>query len=259
MKNEIQVALTQLRNTKPVILCLTNHVTMDFMANSLLALGASPIMSSCDSELECLINISHAVTINIGTFDSAFITRCMQAIELCRRYNKPIILDPVGAGASLSRTEHARALMGSANIIRGNASEIMALMNTLIHTAGVETTQSTQAAKQSASTLATELNCTVAVSGPEDYITNGQQESSLTFGSEIMPLITGMGCTLTAVIAAFRAVIQEPFHAARLATAYFGLCGQLAEYKTTLPGSFRTEFINELYKADFETMTHRIF
>lgn len=250
MNDMMRATAADIKTNKPIILCLTNVVTMDFMANSLLALGAAPIMSCDDRELEELISISNSVNINIGTLDAAFITRCQKAAEIAKRHHKPVILDPVGAGASLIRTQSARELMPFADIIRGNASEIMALLDTTIESAGVESTRSTFMAKESANTLACKLKNTIAVSGQEDYITDGSRHESLHFGSPIMPLITGMGCTLTAVIAAFRAVVSDSFEAAHLATAYFGLCGNDAEQKTTSPGAFRTAFIDALYHLE---------
>lgn len=252
MRNAITAAVVDIKNSKPLILCLTNVVTMDFMANSLLALGAAPIMSCEEKELEELIKISHAINLNIGTLENDFIKRCLAAAEIAKHYKKPIILDPVGAGASLIRTQSAQELMQFANVIRGNASEIMALVDTQTNTAGVESIHTTARAKDSANQLATTLHATVVVSGEEDFITNGDQQESLVYGSSIMPMITGMGCTLTAVIAAFCAVQPNAFLAATLATAYFGICGSLTERKTKLPGAFRSLFIDTLYNANVE-------
>lgn len=251
MNKMIYAAKTDIQNNKPIILCLTNAVTMDFMANSLLALGAAPIMSCDDRELEELITIAHAVNLNIGTLDPAFISRCRLAAEIARHQTKPIILDPVGVGASLIRTQCARDLMPFADIIRGNASEILALMGVTADTAGVESTQSTAMAKNSADSLARQLKNTIIVSGEEDYISDGIRQESLQVGSPLMTLITGMGCTLTAVVAAFRAVVPDSFEAARLATAYFGLCGNTAEQTALRPGTFRTAFIDALYDLEF--------
>ncbi|NNM59169.1 MAG: hydroxyethylthiazole kinase [Legionellales bacterium] len=254
MLTQLETAITNLRQLKPLVLCLTNYVTMDLMANSLLALGASPLMSVCDDELEELIKIAQVVTINIGTLDHDFIARCQKAIDYAAQHNKPIILDPVGAGASKMRTQHAREFLGHANIIRGNASEINALLDDLSLTRGVDTSHSVEQTKDKAHQLAVGYQCTVVISGKEDFITDGKRETSLSFGSPLMPLVTGMGCTLTAIIAAFRAVITDEFEAAKLATSFVGLCGNLAHLKSTAPGSFRTTFIDELYKADFELM-----
>lgn len=254
MLNDIDHALDQLRATKPLILCLTNHVTMDFMANCLLSLGAAPIMSEDQRELEALVSMSHAVNINIGTLNADFIERADIVIALAKQYNKPIVLDPVGAGATTLRTLSARSIMVAADIIRGNASEIMALLDDASKTLGVESSHHVNDATHHAIQLAQQQDCTVVVSGANDFVTNGCQEEFLGFGSLLMPLITGMGCTLTAVIAAFKAVITDPYEAARMAAAYYSLCGSLAAKKTDKPGSFRSLFIDELYTADFASM-----
>lgn len=250
MNSPITIHLAKLEQTKPLILCLTNYVTMDFMANCLLAVGAAPLMSCCDDELEELIQMSHAVMLNIGTLNEPFIQRCHKAAAIAKNLNKPIVLDPVGAGASLIRTQTARALMKNATLIRGNASEITALLEDNTKTKGVESSLPTEQAKASAIELARQLTCTVIVSGPADFVSNGQRASNLHVGSPLMPLVTGMGCALTAVIAAFHAVIEDPFEAAVQATAYFGLCGNAAHEETDYPGTFRTLFIDQLYAGN---------
>jgi hydroxyethylthiazole kinase len=254
MLHDLEKALTQLRQIKPLVLCLTNHVTMDFMANCLLSLGAAPIMTQDERELDELVRICQAVNLNIGTLDTAFIERANLVTTLAQKYNKPIILDPVGAGATQVRTSSSRSLMASASIIRGNASEILALFDNVNKTLGVEATHQVSDAAHSAIMLAREHQCTVVVSGERDFVTDGRQEEQLGFGSPLMPLVTGMGCALTAVIAAFKAIITDAYEAARLATAYYSLCGSLAANKTDKPGSFRTFFIDELFTADFAAM-----
>lgn len=250
MLYDIEQALIALRKKKPLILCLTNHVTMDFMANCLLSIGAAPIMSEDQRELDELVLMSHAISINMGTLDHVFIERATTAAQLATQHQKPVILDPVGAGATHLRTVSSRSLLVTCDIVRGNASEIMALTEDVNETLGVESTHSVSHVTHSATALAKNHHCTVVVSGEQDFITDGQQENYLTVGSPLMPLVTGMGCTLTAVIAAFRAVVSDAYTAAYLATAYFGLCGGLAASKTDKPGSFRTGFIDELYATD---------
>ena len=254
MINKIESALTKLRQIRPIVLCLTNYVTMDFVANCLLALGASPIMSVSDEELKELVVISNAININIGTLDHAFTERSKKAAHLAQAYNKPIVLDPVGAGATSIRTDAARYLMKYANVIKGNASEIMVLADCATQTLGVDSANSTTDAKTAAAALAHKLNTVVAVTGAEDFITNGTAHESLEFGSNLMTSVTDMGCALGAVIAAFRAVVPDSFEASRLAVCYYGLCGNLAALKTTTPGSFRLHFIDALYEGDIKAM-----
>lgn len=254
MLHDLENALIKLRQTKPLILCLTNHVTMDFMANCLLSIGAAPIMSEDGRELDELVRICHAVNINIGTLDRDFVERANTTVQFAKEYHKPFILDPVGAGATHVRTAASRTLLSSADIIRGNASEIMAVIAGTHQTLGVEATHQVSDAELSAIQLAKANHCIVVVSGEKDFVSDGQRKECLHFGSSLMPLVTGMGCTLTAVIAAFAAVIPDKFKAAYLATAYFGLCGSIAAQKTDKPGSFRTLFIDELFSANVAAM-----
>lgn len=229
---------------------------MDFMANSLLALGALPLMSHTEEELLELITISHAIYLNLGTLDRSFITRCQQAIVLAKKLKKPIILDPVGAGASSLRTSTARLFMKDASIVRGNASEISALIEENVLTHGVESTRSTLSAIDSANQLARQLNNTIVISGKDDYITDGFRCETISYGSPLMPLVTGMGCTLTAVVAAFHAVQADAFDAAAAATTFFGFCGNQAEKMAYAPGSFRTHFIDALYTLTLNENDH---
>ncbi len=254
MLAKLDHSIIKLRQMKPLVLCLTNHVTMDFMANCLLSCGAAPIMTQDVAELDELVQISHVVTINIGTLDAAFIERATMALQLAKTYNKSVVFDPVGAGASSIRTASSRTLMKGAAIIRGNASEIMALVENTHKSLGVESIHTVSDAADSARILARNYHCSVVVSGARDFITDGIEDAYLAYGSPLMPLVTGMGCALTAIIAAFKAVIPNPYEAAHLASAYFSLCGSLAGQKTDAPGSFRTLFIDELYKADFIAM-----
>ncbi|MGL4859388.1 MAG: hydroxyethylthiazole kinase [Enterobacteriaceae bacterium] len=251
MFNAITDAITLMKHRRPLVVNLTNQVTMDFMANALLATGATPIMTVCAQELDELVQLAHSINLNIGTLDSEFIQRINSAAQLARQYGKPVILDPVGAGASQIRTQTARELLPLVDIVRGNASEIMALANISHSTQGVESVNSTDEAKQAALTLACQHNITVVISGAVDFITDGQRQEEVHLGSALMPLVTGMGCTLTAVVAAFRALFSDSMTASLLATRYFTLCGMLAEQKSTLPGSFRTHFIDALYAPDF--------
>ena len=253
MIDQIELNIKNLREKRPLVLNLTNNVTMDFIANVLLAIGSAPIITQCDDELEELIIMASSISINIGTLDKAFILRCNKALALAKKYNKPVILDPVGAGASAIRTKTAKTYIKHTNIIKGNASEIIALDKNS-RTLGVESIHSTDQAKDIASLLASQYNCVVIVSGPKDFITDGKREVEISFGSPLMQFVTGMGCSLAAAVSAFRSVIDDPFESAKIATTYFGICGQLAAINHNSPSSFKTDFLDQLYKADFVKM-----
>ena len=253
MKNT-QKALAHIHRTKPVILNLTNFVTMDFVANCLLAIGAAPIMSVCEEELEELILLSSVVTINIGTLHPAFLRLSQKAIQLATQHQKPIVLDPVGCGATKIRTHTALDFASHCSIIRGNASEIVALGHGACLTKGVESVHRTTDAMEVADKIATETGATVVISGSTDYITDGSRSQKIPFGSPIMSQITGMGCSLTAVIAAMLAVEPKSWEAATMATEYFALCGTLASLQKPLPGTFKSTFLDTLHSPDFDAM-----
>jgi hydroxyethylthiazole kinase len=245
-------SLSNLQKNKPLILCLTNYVTVNFVANILLALRASPLMSEDIREIEELVQISSAVNINIGTLNELFIERAKFACLMAKKHSKPIILDPVGAGASKIRTQIANELLPFVDIVKGNASEIIAISGLSYKTLGVDSVHEVVDAVEVAKALALEKNIIVAVSGEQDFITDGKQERMLSFGSSLMSLVTGMGCGLTAAIAAFRAVIPDSFEATELATAYFGLSGQIAEESSQSTGSFKELFLDNLDQPNWD-------
>lgn len=258
MIHTIEKALCQLRQEKPLILNLTNLVTMDFIANCLLALGASPIMSICEAEIEELVCMSSAIYINMGTVNAAFISLSEKAIQFSEKYNKPIVLDPVGAGATRIRTQTAKMIAPFANMIRGNASEILALGGEACETKGVDSTHQTDSAKESANRLACHYQSTIVVSGAIDFVTDGLRVSQVAQGSALMQKVTGMGCALTAVMAAFKAVVDDPFEAGLVSAYYFALCGEVAALHHNNLGSFKSAFLDQLHNPDFECMKERL-
>lgn len=250
MLTKLRSALTSVKTTHPLVLNLTNVVTMDFMANAQLAIGASPLMSVSDEELEELIAVSNALNINLGTLDTPFVERCLKAAKLAKQYNKPVVLDPVGAGASRLRTNAALSLLPYCTILRGNASEVLALQNIAHQTKGVDSVHTTEDAKQAADALAKQFNIIVVVSGATDYITDSQLNISFNYGSPLMPSIVGMGCTLTAVIAAFAGSNNNAYQATMMATLYFTLCGSIAAKKAQTPASLQLAFLDTLFNAN---------
>ena len=248
MIEQISKTLNLVVKAKPLVLNLTNYVTQDFIANALLAIGAAPLMTESDEELEELVSISSSININIGTLNDAFIERCRKAIICAKRYQKPIIFDPVGSGASFIRTKTAQEFIKYVDIVRGNASEIISLQKDRKgETLGVESTNSTVEAKDIAKEIAKKYGVTVVVSGPVDFITDEERNLEIVFGSPLMSQVTGMGCVLTAVVAAFRGVLNDSFESARFATSYFSLCGQIAAKQAKAPGTFRAAFIDALH------------
>lgn len=249
MFTQIKKVVTQIKYEKPLILNITNYVTMDFVANGLLSLGASPIMSKAVQEVEDLLQLAQVIVINLGTLDHDFVMHCENVCCIANQLKKPIVLDPVGAGASRYRTETSLYLIKNYQmaIIRGNASEIMALAGVSAFTKGVDSMEQSECAMESAQLLSMRYQVTVVVSGAIDLVVHVPHSCQFSYGSPLMPLITGTGCLLSAVIGAFHAVEGNSLAASKLATVFYGICGEKAAQKVQGPGSFKMRFLDELH------------
>lgn len=245
--------LQQIRGSAPLVHNITNFVVMNNTANALLALGASPVMAHAEEEVTGMVQLAAALVLNIGTLSPAWVRAMMQARQVAAERKIPIVLDPVGAGATPYRTQVSRELLtdNQITIIRGNASEIMALTDSKVITKGVDSSNS-DIPLEAATELARAHNATVVVSGPTDLITDGKRCTYINNGHALMPRVTGLGCTATALIGAFAAVQSDAFKAAAHAMAVMGICGELAATKAAGPGSLQMHFLDCLYLLDAE-------
>lgn len=248
MYPSIHQFVNAIKQQRPVILNITNAVTMDFIANGLLSIGASPIMSQSMDELSDLMAFSSAVIINIGTLDTAFISLCERACSLANQLGKPLIFDPVGAGASQLRTQTCQRLLQQFQFsaIRGNASEIMAMYDERSNSQGVDSKNPVQDAVAAAKWLASTFKTVVVISGEVDVVVNQERLTHFECGSSLMPMTTGTGCLLTAVVGAFNAVTTDAYEACCAAVLFYGVNGELAAKKADGPGSFRWHFLDRL-------------
>lgn len=242
--------LAALHEKSPLVHNITNFVVMNVTANALLALGASPIMAHAAEELEDLIGIASALVLNIGTLDTAWIASMEKAASEAYKRGIPTVLDPVGAGASRLRTETALALIrkGHPAIVRGNPSEIMALVGATGGTKGVDSAHGTAAAEDAAWSLARSAGCVVVVSGAVDFLTDGTTALCISGGSPLMPRITGMGCTSSALVGAFAAVAASPLDAAMAGMGTMKAAAEMAAEKASGPGTLQPHFLDALYR-----------
>jgi len=243
--------LNRLREKKPLVHNITNYVVMNYTANALLACGASPVMAHALEEVEEMVALAGALVLNIGTLSRHWVEAMIKAGRRANALNVPVILDPVGAGATRLRTDTARRLIKevSIRVIRGNASEILSLAGaeTGPSTKGVDSVHTVDQAAETAMTLAQELRTTLAITGGEDWITDGRRICRVRNGHALMAQVTGAGCTATAIIGAFLAVTPDPLEAAATALAYFGLAGEKAAAQALGPGSFQIALLDALY------------
>ena len=255
----------------PLVQNVTNYVVMNTTANALLALGASPIMAHAREESAQMAAICASVVLNIGTLDAGWVESMTDAARHAAKLDKPIVLDPVGAGASSLRTDTAEMLIRTAvpTVIRGNGSEIAVLAERFavsglaqngdsnVQSRGVDSTLQSSGALDAARTLAETLNCIVSISGETDYITNGRDVLTVANGSPLMSRVTGMGCTATALTGACAAAIRNPLHAAFTAMTVMGVAGELTAERAAGPGSFQMHFLDVLYSLTPEILKDR--
>jgi len=248
--------LDAVKKNKPLIHNITNYVVMNYTANALLAIGASPVMAHAPNEVEQMVSFAGALVLNIGTLTDDWIDSMIIAGKKAAALKTPVILDPVGSGATSLRTNSAKKIINDTKIsvIRGNASEILSLKNNNTKTKGVDSIHSVEDASDTAKMLAKELQTTLAITGSVDLVTDGDRTVNVSNGHPLMACVTGTGCTATAVIGAFLAVDNDPFRAAATALAFFGLAGEVAGEKAQAPGSFMIEILDALYTITPENL-----
>jgi hydroxyethylthiazole kinase len=244
--------LEKLEEKKPLIHNITNFVVMNYTANALLACGASPVMAHAQEEVEEMVSFASALVLNIGTLTPYWVDSMLKAGRKANEANIPIILDPVGSGATKLRTDSAKLLIDELviSVVRGNASEVLSLAREGSRTKGVDSIHSVDEAADAAVILADELSTTLAITGAVDLVTDGKIIYRISNGHEFMGYVTGTGCTATVIIGAFLAVDSSPVEASATALSYIGLAGEKAAALASAPGSFQTALLDALYTID---------
>ena len=271
--------LETVRRERPLVINMTNDVVMNLCANSLLALGASPIMAHSRQEMAELIPLAGALVVNIGTLDEKRVAQMEYAIECANQHHIPIVLDPVGCGASTYRTKVSRHFASLARhlTLRANASEVIALaghtpldttteVNPLAgHTPsidelprgnkGVDSQDSTLSALSAAHHIREQYQTDVSISGATDIIVTQNHDYYLANGSPIMPYVTGLGCALSSLTGAFAAVGE---HSGLTAAAIWSVVGEIAAKRCDGPGFIAGRMLDILYHLDEATLCKRL-
>lgn len=253
-------AVDQLKRSTPLVHCITNYVTVNDCANALLAIGASPIMSDEPADVADISSICNALVLNIGTLNACSVEAMRVAGARSTELGHPIVLDPVGAGASALRTSTASALLDElpVAVVRGNMSEVKALAGASASTRGVDvnpadvvTEENLLASARFVRGLAERTGGVVAVTGAIDIVADARRAFAVRNGSPLMGRITGAGCVLSCLVAAFVAANPEaPLEAAVAAVAAEGFAGQQAESRMAAPDgnlSFRGYLVDALF------------
>lgn len=251
------------RSQVPLVHCITNYVTVNDVANALLACGGSPIMADDIGEVADITSISNALVLNIGTLNARTVASMVKAGQTANEKGIPVVLDPVGAGASALRNETTRELVEKVRfaVIRGNLSEMPFIAGLEVSTRGVDSSEadSDNDPVAVAKAVASAHGCIAAITGAEDVVTDGQRVAKIQNGVPQMGKITGTGCMLSGVVGAYVGACQDRFQAVVAAVASMGIAGEMSldkeGHKGT--GSLHIGIIDALSQIDDDTIEKR--
>ncbi|MEJ9221237.1 hydroxyethylthiazole kinase [Paenibacillus glucanolyticus] len=252
-EKEVSALLSKVQQTGPLVHNMTNVVVTNFTANGLYALGASPVMAYAPEEVADMAAIAGAVVLNIGTLNRELVDAMITAGQSANAHGVPILLDPVGAGATRFRTESAQRILREVKVslVRGNAAEVAHLVGEAREIKGVDAGSSGDLGNaELAVRAARELDTMVVITGKEDVITDGTDVRIITGGHALLTKVTGAGCLLTSVLGAFAAVESNLLLAGTAGLAFYGAAASRAAERTADlgPGSFQIAFLDELSK-----------
>ncbi|WP_394940342.1 hydroxyethylthiazole kinase [Psychromicrobium sp. YIM B11713] len=252
-----QSALLAVRSEAPLVQCITNSVVVNFTANVLLALGASPAMVDIPEEAEPFARVASGLLLNLGTPTAEHRQAMLRAVAGASSAGTPWVIDPVAIGSLPVRTELAMRLRElKPDVIRGNASEIIALAGNGPGGRGVDAAHGVEAALPAATELAAG-DSVVAISGPIDLIVGGQYRVRIANGTDLLTKVTGGGCALGAVIAAFAATSEDQLSTTVAAVTVYTVAAEIAAERAAGPGSFALAFLDELSALRPEDLSER--
>jgi hydroxyethylthiazole kinase len=249
-------SLAWMRAQKPLVHQITNYVVMNETANATLAIGALPVMAHAPEEVEEMVGFAGSLVLNIGTLSSHWVEAMLAAGRAANARGIPVVLDPVGAGATTYRTETARRILGEVDVavLRGNAGEVASLLGVEAEMRGVESVGGVSDPAELAREAARVLGVVTSVTGPVDHVSDGARVAAVANGDPMLATITGTGCMSSAVTGCFAAVSPTPFDAAVEALVAFGVAGEVAARDAKGPGSFHVNLYDALAALDPATL-----
>jgi hydroxyethylthiazole kinase len=252
--------LRELRERKPLIHQITNYVVMNETANATLALGALPVMAHAREEVEEMVALAGALVLNIGTLSPHWVEAMLTAGKAANAGGVPVVLDPVGAGATRYRTDTARRILDEVkvSVLRGNQGEVATLVGVEAEVRGVESIEAGGEPAELARAAARSLGIVVSVTGPVDHVSDGKRVLAVANGHELLAAVSGTGCMSSAITGCFLAVKRDdPHEGAAEALAAFGVAGEDAAREAKGPGSFHVGLYDALAALDPDTLDAR--
>ncbi len=247
--------LNRIKAKNPIIFHITNTVTINDCANITLSIGASPLMSFCEEELEDILSFSSALVINIGTMDKFMTDIVVKAGKIANGLHVPVILDPVGAGASKARKELTQKLLKEVKfaVIKGNSAEIKTLLGLdLTNCAGVDSKEDFSD-ENAVKALANRLSTVIAMSGKTDIISDGKRVAKITNGTPLLACVSGTGCMSASLCASGCGASGEFFESAILGISLMGIAGEMSfEEGITTNGSLKVALLDNISKINSE-------
>lgn len=242
--------LNKVKEINPLVLHYTNEVTINDCANITLALGASPLMSYSYEEVEEIVSIASAVVINIGTMNSAILDLFIMAGKAANKYNKPVILDPVGVFATKTRSDFTNRILNEVkfDVVKGNIAEIKYIGGFDVMGKGVDSFDDGEDISDIIKRVANKLECTVVATGKVDFVCDGERVIKINNGTTKLKSVTGTGCMTASLIGSYLGVTDNTLEAAAIGVLTMALSGELADKENIAIGSFKTNLMNNVYE-----------
>lgn len=247
--------IERVKEVNPLVLHYTNYVTINDCANTTLAIGASPLMSSSFEEVDDIISVCNSVVINIGTMNSELVDLYILAGKTANKYNKPVILDPVGVFATKARTELTNKLLNEVkfDVVKGNVAEIKFIGGFDVNGKGVDSFDDDDAT-ESIKKVSKKLECIVVATGKVDVVTDGEMVYKIYNGTQKLKSITGTGCMSASLIGSYLGCSEDKLEAATMGILTMSICGEIANIDNPPIGTFRVSLMNEIYGLDVEKL-----
>jgi hydroxyethylthiazole kinase len=252
-------SLKRLRAAKPLVHQITNYVVMNETANATLSLGALPVMAHAREEVEEMVGLAGALVLNVGTLSPHWVEAMLAAGRAANGKGIPVVLDPVGAGATAYRTETAKRILDEVDVtvLRGNAGEVATLVGVAAEVRGVESIGAGGDPYDLAREAARSLGVVASVTGPTDHVSDGERVLKVANGDAMLAAVSGTGCMSSAITGCFLTVAESPLDGAVEALVAFGVAGEDAARGAKGPGSFHVNLYDALAALDPDTLDER--